>query len=88
MPKIADFLEEGFVERMNNLEGRIKDLEKSVCRCGLGPKKGSEKVVDGKGKIEDSIGKRDEMRKECDAEEMAKEETIGEETIRYAKLEL
>ena len=98
MPKLADFLEEGLVKRINNLEGRIKGLEQSTCRCGLGPlsNKGGEKETHGDGKAEDGNKKNGADRKdkkkwegkEFDTEETFREETIGEETIRYAKLEL
>jgi len=99
MPKLADFLEEGLVKRLNNLEGRIQGLEMSVCRCGLGPlgqKKGGGKETDEERKTEDmdmknGTDKKDKKKKggkEYDAEEATREETIGEGAIRYAKLEL
>ncbi|KAF8431720.1 hypothetical protein BGX38DRAFT_1228140 [Terfezia claveryi] len=87
MPKLADFLEESLVKRMNNLEGRIKSLEKSICRCGLGLKKVDENGRDGEGKTEDeneNNGADKNDKRECNPEET----TIGEETIQYANIEL
>ncbi|KAF8419172.1 hypothetical protein EV426DRAFT_702028 [Tirmania nivea] len=96
MPKVADFIEEDFAKRINTLEGRIKELEKSVCRCELGPKKGVEKEMDRKGKTEDEYkkngtSKKDNKRKEgkeSELEETTREETVGEEMIRCVELEL
>lgn len=63
MPKLADVPEEDFVKKLNNLEARIKELEKSVCRCGLGLKEGGEKETDEKGSTEDESKKNGTGRK-------------------------
>jgi len=94
MPRLADFLEEDVMERVNNLEGRVTELEKSICRCGLGPRK------EGEGEMNEAEGTGDESKDGTSKKDKKSErnnwytggatrrEQIGGETVQYAKLAL